>query len=321
MKCLICDKINIDLIGEYKLEIESDKQYFKKCKIYKCNDCDFSFVNPMPQKKDLNYFYENVYRSLNRPPYWLTENYKDLKNFYLEDKNLNYLLYSTLLIDFKKIKSIYDFGGGYGDLGFSLKQKFPHLELYCTENDKQCLKILNERGYKNIQNYSELENKFDLIITLHSLEHLDSPEVFKDFRKVLKPNGMILFEVPNCTKEYFNGRPYDSPHLLFFTKKSFEKISKKYQFSIDNFTFASYSFEEDHKNQRDSQNLYNEINQKQLNLEKIKKILKKIISYNLIRLRQKFIKVSKATSNIRINSFAANTGNNCYIRGILRKLN
>ena len=59
MKCLICDKTNIDLIGEYKLEIESDKQYFKKCKIYKCNDCDFSFVNPMPQKKDLNYFYEN----------------------------------------------------------------------------------------------------------------------------------------------------------------------------------------------------------------------------------------------------------------------
>ena len=43
---------------------------------------------------------------------------KDLETKYLDDRQLNYLLYITTLVDFKKINSIYDFGAGNGDLGF-----------------------------------------------------------------------------------------------------------------------------------------------------------------------------------------------------------
>ena len=320
MKCLICENKNTILIGDYKLEIDTDEKYFKDCKIYKCSDCEFSFVDPMPSREKLDYFYKNVYRSLNRPPYWLTENHADMKNSYLEDRNINYLLYSTLLIDFKKIKTIYDFGAGNGDLGYSLKKKFSHLDLYCNENDKHCLPILEERQYNNTQDVSELENKIDLIITLHSLEHLDSLEVFENFRKLLKSNGKIFFEVPNCPDEYFEGRPYDGPHLLFYTQKSFQKIAKKYNFEIENFDFSSYSFNQDHSYQRDSQNLYYKLNKKNFNFEKIKKILKKIIPYNLIKLRQKLILANELASKNRIDNFAFNTGDNCYIRGILKKL-
>tara|TARA_B110000967_G_C18899725_1_gene573785 strand:+ start:5790 stop:6755 length:966 start_codon:yes stop_codon:yes gene_type:complete len=320
MKCLICENKNVNFLSDYKLEIEADASYFKGCKIYRCNDCDFSFVSPMPSKEGLNFFYENIYRSLNRPPYWLTENYKDMSNSYLDDRNINYLLYASLLIDFKDVKSIYDFGAGHGDLGHSLKKKFPHLELFCTENDKHCLPLLKERHFNNIQDISNLENKFDLIITLHSLEHLDSINIFENFRKILRTNGRIFFEVPNCPSEYFDGRPYDGPHLLFYTHKSFQKIAKKYNFEIQNFDFASYSFEEDHKHQREAKKLYNQINQKKLNFEKFKKILKKIIPYNLIKLRQKLLQANKLRSSDRINNFAFNTGNNCYIRGILKKL-
>jgi hypothetical protein len=46
----------------------------------------------------------------------------DQKKHYLEDKNLSYLLYLSTLIDLKKINSLYDFGGGDGDLGFALKK-------------------------------------------------------------------------------------------------------------------------------------------------------------------------------------------------------
>lgn len=320
MKCLICENKNIIFVSDYKLEIDADEEYFKDCKIYRCNDCDFSFVSPMPLREKLDYFYENIYRSLNRPPYWLTENYEDMKDSYLDDRNINYLLYTSLLIDFKKIKSIYDFGAGHGDLGYSLKKKFPHLELFCTENDKHCLPLLEERHYNNTQDFSKLENKFDLIITLHSLEHLDSINIFEHFRKILKPNGRIFFEVPNCPSEYFEGRPYDGPHLLFYTHKSFQQIAKKYNFKIENFDFASYSFADDHRYQRDAKNLYNQINAKKFNIEKLKKILKKIIPYKLIKLRQKLLNANKLGSSNRINNFAFNTGDNCYIRGILKRL-
>ena len=55
------------------------------------DDCDFGFVHPMPNEKDLNYFYENIYRSDGRPPYLVSENYEDQKKHYLEEKNLSYL--------------------------------------------------------------------------------------------------------------------------------------------------------------------------------------------------------------------------------------
>ena len=228
MKCIICNNTNLTFNSDYKVEVESDIQYFEKCKIYKCDDCDFNFVYPMPSKQKLNYFYENVYKSLNRPPYWLTGNLEDMEQTYLEDRNISYLTYTTILLDFKNIKNIFDFGAGSGDLGYSLKKKFSHLNLFCTENDKHCIPLLQKRGYQNLKDILHLNNKIDLIIALHSLEHLDSIEIFNDFKKILKPSGKIFFEVPYCPKEYFDGRTYDSPHLLFYTKKSLEKISNKF---------------------------------------------------------------------------------------------
>ena len=49
-------------------------------------------------------------------------------------------------------------------------------------------------------------------------------------------------------------------------------------------------------------------------------MLKKIIPYKLIKLRQNLLNANRLGSSDRINNFAFNTGDNCYIRGILRKL-
>ena len=65
-----------------------------------------------------------------------------------------------------------------------------------------------------------MSQKFDLITTTHSLEHLsDINSIFTKFKEILNKDGHIFFEVPNCTKEYFDGRAYDSPHLLFLQQK------------------------------------------------------------------------------------------------------
>ena len=74
----------------------------------------------------------------------MTEHDEDLESRYLEDRNLNYLLYVSTLINLKDVKNIYDFGAGYGDLGFAIKKKFPEVNLFCTENDIQCSNILKK---------------------------------------------------------------------------------------------------------------------------------------------------------------------------------
>ena len=319
MKCLICEKAEaVKFLDEYKLEIKTDIKFFSGLKIYKCEDCDFSFVSPMPTNEKLNYFYKHVYRAPGRPPYWTTGNYEDLKKHYLEDKNLNYLLYLSALVDFSKIKNLYDFGGGYGDLGYLLKKKFPHLELFCTENDENCKNILNKRSYKNFEKLEDINTKFDMIITTHSLEHLTDTSIFFKFNNILKPNGLVFFEIPNCPKEYFNGRPYDSPHLLFYTRKSMNKIAKIHNMEFINFSYSSYSFDTDHRYQRESQNLYEKQYSSKF-LFPVKKLIKKIMPSFLINLRRNYLESKNLLSEERSNLFVNNTGNNCYIRGILIK--
>ena len=49
MHCLICEKKeSVKFLDNYKFEIKEDKDYFKNVKIYRCDDCDFGFVHPMP---------------------------------------------------------------------------------------------------------------------------------------------------------------------------------------------------------------------------------------------------------------------------------
>ena len=48
MKCYICENDQkLKFLSEYKLEINEDHKYFENAKIFRCEDCQFSFVDPM----------------------------------------------------------------------------------------------------------------------------------------------------------------------------------------------------------------------------------------------------------------------------------
>ena len=62
INCLICQKNDqVKFLSEYLLEIHEDHEFFKDAKIYRCNSCDFAFVNPMPNQEKIDEFYEKVY--------------------------------------------------------------------------------------------------------------------------------------------------------------------------------------------------------------------------------------------------------------------
>ena len=43
-----------------------------------------------------------------------------------------------------------------------------------------------KRGYRNYEDLDKIEDKFDLIISLHSLEHLTDLKIFDKFKKLTK---------------------------------------------------------------------------------------------------------------------------------------
>jgi ubiquinone/menaquinone biosynthesis C-methylase UbiE len=205
----------------------------------------------MPNDSNLNLFYENIYRSKGRPH---EINYKNIINDLYSLKNLNYIQYLTTFIDFNKINKIFDFGSGIGDIGFLLKKKFIHLELFSSENDQHCKEVLKNRGYKNYENLDLIDEKFDLIISTHSLEHMKDFNIINLFKKVSKSNSHLFIEVPNCPTNNFINRPYDSPHLMFFTKKSFFEIQNRFNFDIINLNYSSYSIDKSFEYMKESKN-------------------------------------------------------------------
>ena len=162
-----------------------------------------------------------------------------------------------------------------------------------------------------------MDKKFDLIIAAHSLEHLTNLKIFHKFNEALKPGGFLFFEVPYCPEEYFSGRPYDGPHLLFYTKKSIEKVSEKFNYEISRIDFSSYTLEEDYTIQKESKERYYKI-QSNINFN-IKKFLKKFIPQFIIKLKQTIRNTSNTNEMIKLGQFTINSGNNTYLRGILIK--
>ena len=60
------------------------------------------------------------------------------------------------------------------------------------------VKNSKNRGYKNYNNIEELKDRFNLIISLHSIEHLTDLEIFEKFKQLSEKNSYIFIEVPNC---------------------------------------------------------------------------------------------------------------------------
>ena len=110
---------------------------------------------------------------------------------------------------------------------------------------------------------------------------------------------------------------YDGPHLLFYTKKSIEKISEKYNFDVFRIDTSMYSFNEDYRNQKKSQDRYYKIQSG--STFNIKQFLKKFIPKSIIKLRQKLVDIENIDEMQLLGSFTSNSGDNTYLRGILKK--
>ena len=315
--CLICKKKDkVKFIDDYKFEVESDIKYLGKLKIFGCEECNLYFADPVPDLKRLNYYYSDIYRAKGRP-HNIEYNYSE--NSYKDDKFLNYLLYLSTFINFKKIKNIFDFGAGTGDLGYLIKNNFNHINLYCCENDKYSLEILNKRGYRNFKDLNQIDQKFDLIISLHSIEHLTNLDPIFTLKNLINEKGYFFFEVPNCPFEKnFIKRAYDAPHLIFFTKKSWEKIAALISLNLINFSYASYSLDDAFIYMSDSKKRFG-------NYEKGKtdyrKILKKIIPNFIINIRRKIVQANKSQNIDRSKDFINNIEDSWCLRGIFQKNN
>lgn len=123
-------------------------------------------------------------------------------------------------------------------------------------NPKKDLKIIDKKHnletiqnkISSIKNFSRIQNsrKSDVLIVRHILEHCyDIKSFLENLKKLIKKNGYIVFEVPDCEQSLLK-RDYVmmwEEHVFYFTKNSLINLLSISGFKIEYFERYKYSYE------------------------------------------------------------------------------
>jgi len=215
--CRICGKEGMQVILS-NCKTTFDETY----SLIQCDSCSFVSIYPIPPVETLKRYYEKNY-------------------WHKGDGKLNYLLNKLykfrmqgIVHDIQKIVPpkgrILDWGAGDGAFIRLLEETGYDcwgIDLYNIAPDKKT--ILNTK----IEDADFRAEYFDAIICFHVLEHIENPvESIKKAFSLLKPNGILVIEVPNIDSSGFKlfqkrWQPLEIPiHLNHFNLRSLETLFK-----------------------------------------------------------------------------------------------
>ena len=188
-------------------------------KIYKCGECshiyrDFSHIN-------LNKFYKE-YRNKGRK-----KQYNKYFTPGLKTKFSNILI-DTILDYVKNSSSMLEIGSYQGYLSNKLKNYCPSIT--CCELDKSCHANLKSLGFRTIQYFTELTEKFDSVILIDVMEHFNELDSYVEKLSELCSKYVII-QVPIRRKIHYK-EPFDG-HFHYFTIKSLSKLFQRYGMELD----------------------------------------------------------------------------------------
>lgn len=157
----------------------------------------------------------------------------------------------------QECEHVLDIGSGYGFLEEELnarnnkKFEIEGIEIGQFRLDNYVGGSVHKINILNDQVPDDLKEKFDLVILLHTLEHINSPVDFlASVKPFLKKGGRVVVEVPNLDsilcelspeyKEFF----YLYEHVSYFTQKTLALVLEKAGFhNIETRTEEIYSLE------------------------------------------------------------------------------
>lgn len=147
--------------------------------------------------------------------------------------------------------SILEIGSGIGNLSALLLETCGEVSLsdqkesYCNTLDRKFKTLPSLKGVyrldladKNLaMNHPELSGKFDTIIALNVVEHIDDEQrVLENIKELLKNNGRIVMLVPAFNFLY-NGLDKELGHYRRYTRKHIGTLFQQPQWKIDTIRF------------------------------------------------------------------------------------
>ena len=207
--------------------VTRDVEYFSlpgDFRFLKCNDCGALYLDPMPRGQLADIYPPNYYsftHALDSPVYRV----KQWLDAHLLRKLLRSLKGDSL--------SALDVGGGTGwqlSLLKRIDRRVGTTQVVDIDADAEAgaSELGHQYFHGRIQDF-RTEQKFDLVLMLNLIEHVDDPVgILRSTRELLTPQGLILVKTPNVDSldhRLFRHRHwagYHCPrHWVLFTRESF----------------------------------------------------------------------------------------------------
>jgi len=233
MNCPICNSSLIEILKEFPQSITSDSKMINELvSITICHDCGNLF-NSHGARNNTSDFYQNSYDLLGSSFQAETRIYEDKTDFSLSDWRLKHLHSLNIL---SKTGNILDIGCGKGNFLQKFNSLFHNWNLYGIESSKSSLSIAKNNlsnfiFHEGIYNKNPFDKKFDLIVALNVLEHIEDPKLFlENIFDDLNESGLVCFDVPNFKVNPIDIFVYD--HLTHFTSETLANLLHNVGFKI-----------------------------------------------------------------------------------------
>ena len=240
--CPLCKQSESSFISK-----QSDIELFTTPNSYsylKCNGCDCIYIHPMPIDQ-LDKIYPQDYYSGLEEQTGLLAKVKGLLDTRLFKNILNKLPGKQL--------SILDIGGGSGWLLNKVKKLDSRVKKTSIVDINQSAQPSAEQNghqfYCNRIEELNISKKFDFILMLNLIEHIETPElVLKKVNSLLKANGLLLIKTPNTLtidrllfQKYYWGGFHCPRHWILFNKNNLIQLAKKQGFVVQSFKYTQGS--------------------------------------------------------------------------------
>ncbi|WP_190556718.1 class I SAM-dependent methyltransferase [Anabaena sphaerica] len=240
-KCPLCGSLNSQLLfkandilmgkpGEYNIE--------------ECTECSFRFTNPRPYAEDIFNYYTSdyhCYRDDNRKKNDVTES-SDLENKVFTS-NSGYTLHGGfwgsrgwVFPNLQKGAKILEIGCGSG--GFIRECIARRWETLGMDLNPDLEPVITQMGAKFLPTTLPIidlpDSYLDAVFAWQVIEHLYEPvETLTEIQRILKPNGILAFSVPNSDcwqfhlfKDKWAGLQVPT-HVSHFSEKTIRQVVEK----------------------------------------------------------------------------------------------
>jgi 2-polyprenyl-3-methyl-5-hydroxy-6-metoxy-1,4-benzoquinol methylase len=215
--------------------LASQDRYMMGLTTVGCTGCGLMMTNPMPTPAALTDFYRRHYRSLYRKvdvptPEYIRELGLDRRARYTADVLTNADL-------FRPSARILDVGCAEGSLLLELRRRCPTVSVTGIEPGegfaRYCRDTLQLNVFGSLEALPEAAAApYDVIISIHVLEHVEHPVAFlKSLRPLLKPAGIILIDVPDAAA-YASLNDIHLAHLYHFSVHTLARTAREAGFFV-----------------------------------------------------------------------------------------